>query len=46
MIEICVEITNPMKSNERGILLSEWIGLPINLEELQEALKAIDAVEG
>ena len=46
MIEICVEITNPMKTNERGIPLSEWIGLPINLEELQEELKAIDAVEG
>ena len=46
MIEICVEITNPMKANERGIPLSEWIGVPINLEEFQEALKEIDAVEG
>jgi len=46
MIEICVEITNPMKVNERGILLSEWIGLPVNLEEFQTALKEIDAVEG
>ncbi len=46
MIEICVRIANPMKANKRGKPLSEWIGLPINQEEFQEALKEIDAVEG
>ncbi len=41
MCNICICITNPMRTNERGRLLREWIELPFSEEERQEVFTSL-----
>lgn len=41
MSSICVCITNPMRKDEKGRLLGEWVSLPLNDDEIREVLSLI-----
>ena len=45
MCNICVRIANPMRVNKRGYPKGEWVGLPIEQEELQEVLDEIEVTD-